>query len=60
MDQFNNQGVLMVNLTVLGGTAYLTIVELYQTGPVNYLMGGIRFVVKVIHTNLQQFFRKTK
>ena len=42
MDQFNNQGVLMMNLTVLGGTAYLTVVELYQTGPVNYLMGVFR------------------
>ena len=26
----------------LGGTAYLNIVELYQKGPVNYLMGGFR------------------
>ena len=33
----------MVNKTVWGGTAYLTIVEIYQTGPVNYLMGGFRF-----------------
>ena len=38
---------LVANLICLikpfwGGTAYLTIVEIYQTWPVNYLMGGFR------------------
>ena len=32
----------MMNKTVFGGTAYLTIVKIYQRGPVNYLMGGFR------------------
>ena len=33
---------LMVNKSFRGGTAYLTIVEVYQTAPVHYLMGRFR------------------
>ena len=35
----------MVNKLFWGGTAYLTNVEIYQRGTVNYLMGGFRCVM---------------
>ena len=40
---------LMVHKTVLGFDSHSHIVEIYQTGLVNYLMGGLRCAVNIIY-----------
>ena len=36
------------------GQPFLPVVEIYQTGPLNYLMGGSRCGVALPHIHLQQ------